>query len=114
MTEEQREQFAARYGVVLTIEGRGLSLHNTLMVAHQRPGVSIVGGFQQWRKAGRMVRKGEAGLGIWFPVQVKGNGDNAEDAEENEDANGIRFQLGTVFDISQTDEMQAENEREAA
>ena len=96
MTEEQRASLAARSSIA-TIEGRTLSPFNACMVASQCPNATIVGGFRQWLAAGRCVRKGEHGFAIWCPTSKKTEDDSEETA--------VRFVLGTVFDVSQTDEI---------
>jgi len=105
MTPAQRMQLAAEFPVT-TIEGHTLSVFNHCFVLSQRSNCTIVGGFGQWKKAGRFVRKGETGMALWIPIKGK-----ADDNEEQPDE--LRFILGTVFDISQTEEMQVE-EKEAA
>jgi hypothetical protein len=97
----------ARVGAVLTCEGRALSPHNSLLLLAQCEGVSLVGGFWQWKAAGRRVRKGETGLGIWIPTHKAGEGEELPAAEggagEGEGKRRRRFVMGTVFDIGQTD-----------
>lgn len=79
---------------VATIEGHPLSFKNAALAMFQRPNVSLVGGFQQWRKAGRVVRKGEKAIGIFLPmVRTSDDGETP----------GIAFRVVNVFDISQTD-----------
>lgn len=95
-------------GAVMTCEGRALSEVNTALLIFQLSGVSVVGGFRQWKKAGRCVKKGERGLSIWIP-SARGGGED-EGKREGEIsgrelaalAEGPRFLTGTVFDISQT------------
>jgi len=100
MTEDERATLAASLCGVATIEGRVLSLNNQLMVALQCPNATIVAGFQQWRKAGRMVRKGEHGAMIWAPTHKREEtGTVAEDPH---------FITVTVFDVSQTEALEAE------
>lgn len=112
MNDAQRAELAARCPVV-TIEGRALSPFNQCMIAHQRPSATVVGGFRQWLKAGRSVRKGEHGAGIWVPISTRPDGSETQ-APENPDAitteAGARcnFTVGTVFDVSQTEEKQPE------
>lgn len=92
LTPEQRNEIASK-GIVQTVEGRQLSLHNTILLQIQANGkASVVGGYQQWRQAGKQVRKGEHGYTIWFPAKKK---------EDDEPDNKPRFFTGTVFDISQ-------------
>ncbi len=97
LTEAERQELTAR-GIIATIEGRTLSLHNTLMVYIQCNGQapSIVGGYQQWRKAGRQVSKGQHGYTILFPAGNK-------DKETGDIIDATRFFTGTVFDIAQTE-----------
>ena len=84
---------------IATITGRILSPHNSALIITQKPTASIVGGFQQWREAGRIVRKGEKAIACWYPCQ---RSKSAEDGE----ATRPGFRLGNVFDISQTDAIQ--------
>lgn len=109
MPELERIQLSNRLGLV-TCEGRGLSLTNQMLIALQRPGATVLGGFRQWLKQGRAVRKGEHGCMIWVPCGVKGGADAAAapagDGDAGEGA-GVRFIVGTVFDIGQTEEVNA-------
>jgi len=107
MTDEQRAGIVARLGAVPTCTGGALSFFNSCLVLSQAPGASLVGGFQQWRKLGRIVRKGEHGAMIWIPTgQAAASADATGEATDN-DADGarMRFITGTVFDVSQTDAM---------
>jgi antirestriction factor ArdC-like protein len=80
----------------------------------QRPDVSLVGGFQQWRKTGRMVRRGEHGMMIWIPRKGKKSDESGTaepegdvfslvDAAEGTEVSTNKFFIGTVFDIAQTE-----------
>jgi len=111
LPEEARAALVDRYGAVVTCEGRALSFVNTCLVLTQRPAASMVGGFAQWLKAGRAVRKGECGMGIWVPIAKGKAGEAAEPAggEEAADSERPRFLMGTVFDISQTDALPVES-----
>jgi len=96
LTPQERETLSSR-GLIATVEGRTLSLHNTLLVYLQSNGAipTIVGGYQQWRTVGKQVRKGEHGYMIWFPV-----GDKTDDGDI---IAAETFFTGTVFDISQVE-----------
>jgi hypothetical protein len=96
LTPDQKQILIDR-GMIATIEGRTLSLHNTLLCYVQSGDnlPTVVGGFKQWLAAGRVVKKGEHGLTIWFPA---GKSDDAEDDD-------MRFYTATVFDIVQTEEL---------
>lgn len=123
MTDDERTALAARLPVCVTCEGHPLSLRNTLLIALQRAEpASIVGGFRQWIKQGRCVRKGEHGVSILFPRTPSANpnesdGSAAEETAAASAANGkkrIHFLTGTVFDVAQTDELNEENRQAAA
>lgn len=108
MDETQRGAFVARVGII-TCEGRSLSVHNQVLIAMQRPDASVVGGFFQWIKAGRSVRKGEHGCMIWVPTARRGTttaeqGTSSTDSSDSSDSTDRPgFIMGTVFDITQTE-----------
>lgn len=102
LTPEQRMALAKRCPV-MTIEGRELSPFNQCLAAMQNPSVTVVGGFRQWIKSGRAVRKGEHGLIIWVPLGRKSTDQNGETHTEMDEK---RFILGSVFDVSQTQEIE--------
>lgn len=108
MSEAERVQLVGD-GWPVTIEGHRLSMHNACMLACQRQGVSVVGGFRQWRRASRSVCKGEHGQAIWVPLSKPESkpGEDAESEEETEEPQRPRFMLATVFDISQTKALDA-------
>lgn len=97
LTLEQRQDMAKR-GIIQTIEGRTLSPYNTCLVYLQSNGntPTVIGGYQQWRKAKRQVKKGEHGYTIFFPVGKKDESTGDIKAAE-------LFFTATVFDISQTE-----------
>ena len=101
LSGDERAAMAAKYGTV-TAEGHRLSAYNAVFLAVQagRP-LAQVGGFRQWKKAGRMVAKGEHAAGyIYVPIKRR-DADGDEVAEEK-----LRFRLVPVFDISQTEAME--------
>ena len=97
LTPDERQAFTDR-GIIATVEGRTLSLHNTFMVYLQCNGQtpSVVGGYQQWKRAGRQVMKGQHGFTILFPAGEK-------DKETGDILHANRFYAATIFDISQTE-----------
>ena len=104
MNATERDKWAAEAGTVVTIEGHVLSPRNTVLCYFQRDGVSMVGGFRQWIKAGRCVRKGEKGFSILVPCTGGKRGKKA-DAGHTGDGDAparVFFMARTVFDISQT------------
>jgi hypothetical protein len=102
MTEEQRQAIAEKFGIV-TVEGHLLTPHNQcFLVAQSEINFTVVGGFQQWKKVGRIVRKGEHGFLILVPSKTNED-ENSEMVSDDED---VKFFSATVFDISQTEVMQ--------
>jgi antirestriction protein ArdC len=77
---------------------RRYSLHNTILIAMQRPDATRVAGYRAWQKLGRQVRRGEKGISILAPMTYKEKDD--EDNERGE----VRtvFRAVRVFDVSQT------------
>jgi|TARA_Y100000034_G_scaffold121326_1_gene165392 antirestriction protein ArdC len=102
LTPEQRAAMAAQMPVV-SIEGNPLSPYNTCMIISQSEAATVVGGFRQWKKAGRHVQKGQKGMAIWCPSSKKATDDDGPQADDDTD-DSPRFFLGTVFDVSQTAE----------
>jgi len=99
MTEEQRQAIAEKDGFI-TVDGHLLTPHNQcFLVAQSEINFTVVGGFQQWKKTGRIVRKGEHGFLIFVPSKAKQD-ENPEIVLDNED---VHFFTATVFDISQTE-----------
>jgi len=107
MTDEQRAELAARTPV-LKLGGGMFTAHNQCMIAVQFPSATVCAGYRDWRAAGRAVRKGEHGQAIFVPA----GGDKRIDPETGEEqtAGATFFIIGTVFDISQTDPIQANRE----
>lgn len=132
MSEAERAEFASRCPVVLTIEGRPISGKNAMLAMLQCSAVTVIGGFQQWIKAGRAVRKGESAIYIFVPSTRGGGADPGDagkggGAGEAGDGGGaaaaaeggggnVRFLMAPVFDVSQTDaiEIAAEDSSRAA
>ena len=111
MTDAERRALADKMPALVTCEGHALSFHNTVLLACQCPTATIVGGFRQWKKHRRAVRKGEHGYGIWIPKvpaerEEAQQGENADSDPALATSEGLRFFVGTVFDISQTEEVQ--------
>ena len=99
------------------------SLNNSILIYKQNPFATYVASFQDWKKKGYHVKKGQHGLKVLYPIRteliVVGNKDgkniyrrvaDATPEEKEKIKNGIikpvtftRFGIGNVFDISQTD-----------
>lgn len=113
MPELERIQITNKLGIV-TAEGHTLSLGNMMLIALQNPRASVVGGFRQWIKHGRAVMKGQHGMMIWVPCGGRKNDTPLDGSTSNSavadgspsTAEDTRFLIGTVFDISQTQEIE--------
>lgn len=114
MPELDRIQLSNKLGLV-TCEGHSLSIGNQMLIALQCPTATVLGGFRQWLKHGRAVRKGEHGCMIWVPCGGRKNdlpldgttsGVSAVADGAPSDADDTRFIIGTVFDIAQTQEVE--------
>lgn len=108
LTDEQREMLLKKIGAVATIEGHKCSIYNTLFMFYQRieMPLSIVGGFKQWQKAGRKVKKGEKGMMLLFPIHHERKDKNGEvllNPLTGEPLIWTNFRVGYVFDITQTE-----------
>lgn len=102
---KQVEAMAEESPEIETIDGHALSPVNSGLAIRQCPHVSTVGGFRQWKKHGRQVKKGEKGIAIWFPSRTKQeDGDDAGEGEGEGGSDRTFFRVGTVFDVSQTED----------
>jgi len=99
MPKEQREALAMKMPGIVTCEGHSLSGVNCHLVMLQMPHATVVGGFRQWIRQGRCPAKGSHALGIWVPI-----GHKAKNEEGETDTDAAGFVMGSVFDISQTEE----------
>lgn len=104
MTAEHRHEIVASHGGIRTIEGHTMSPFNSCLVIRQNNEATIVGGYQQWQRAGRQVKTGQSGLMIWVPASFKVKDESGETGEKK-----TGFVIGHVFDITQTEPIEAGN-----
>ncbi|GGJ55733.1 ArdC-like ssDNA-binding domain-containing protein [Deinococcus roseus] len=71
------------------------SYRNTILIQMQNPMATQVASYQDWKKRGRQVKKGEKGIRIMVPCTRK----NPTTGER--EMTGITF--GTIFDVAQTE-----------
>jgi hypothetical protein len=105
MSDAERLELAARVPIT-TIDGRTLSLKNMILVGMQRPDATMVGGFRQWIGAGRCVKAGEHAAWLWVPSTRKIEGDGETEGADTGETE-TRFLLAPVFDVAQTQEIDA-------
>ena len=99
------------------------SFANTMLIMLQRPDATHVASFNNWNSMGRYVKKDEHGIEIFVPMfakyRHKGEKQVAKDAildpdatiaesvkddsQENQGKTLVGFNIGYVFDVSQTD-----------
>jgi hypothetical protein len=109
MSETDRENLAAQAGTI-TCEGCPLSVFNTCFLWQQAGRALLqVGGFRQWKKAGREVIKGQHASGyIYVPMQKREeDADGSDEGGETEEKARKFFKLVPVFDVTQTVEIGA-------
>lgn len=94
------------------------SYNNTVLIAMQKPDATLVAGYQAWQKKfKRQVKKGEKGIQIIAPAPIREKEEiekfdpetnepilRPDGQPETEEVVHIipRFQIATVFDVSQT------------
>lgn len=93
------------------------SPRNVALIFIQNPTATYVAGFEEWKKLGRHVRRGETGISIFVPTKTTVKmekpilddnddpvfGDDSSPKTEKVEKIRFRFSPVTVFDISQTD-----------
>jgi antirestriction protein ArdC len=76
------------------------SLHNTILIAMQRPDATQVAGYRKWQRLGRQVRRGERAIRILAPRRIK----VADQEGSGEESYRLAGFIGvSVFDVSQTE-----------
>lgn len=89
------------------------SWHNVLLLMRQSQGTArLVAGFNQWKERGRMVRKGEHGMKIFgFSTRVEKDEDGKpKTGEDGKPIHKVWYPIVTVFDVSQTDPIDPDND----
>lgn len=97
------------------------SLNNTLLILEQNPRATQLAGYNKWQQDfNRQVKRGEKGLMIWMPVEIKvkenhyvldenGNrilGDDGKFKREEVEVKKRTFKIGYTFDVSQTEQIE--------
>jgi hypothetical protein len=78
------------------------SFNNTILIYLQKPNAKMVKGFNEWKKDGRIVKKGEKAIRILAPLIKKQK--EEENTGDNERKKVLyRFRYVNVFDDSQTE-----------
>lgn len=97
------------------------SLNNTLLILEQNPRATQLAGYNKWQQDfNRQVKRGEKGLMIWMPAEIKvkenhyvldenGNrilGDDGKFKREEVEVKKRTFKIGYTFDVSQTEQIE--------
>ncbi|MEK6884129.1 MAG: ArdC family protein, partial [Nanoarchaeota archaeon] len=77
------------------------SWYNTFWIMAQNPKAERVAGFRKWNELKRTIRKGEHGIKILYPMRKETEKINTNGETETQEY--IYFNVGYVFDISQTE-----------
>ena len=104
MTEAEKIKWTQR-APVLKADGTPYSPTNQMLLMSQMENVTICAGFAQWKQLGRSVKKGEHGLAMWTPG-AKAKDPHKKPGEMSPSDLDVYFFMATVFDISQTEEIQ--------
>lgn len=101
LSDEERKTLAARMPIT-TCEGHTLSFFNQCFLSFQANGtpLTVIGGFQQWKKVGRSIKRGEHAVGCIYVPLFPAKGDREIEGEPDP----VRFRLVPVFEVSQTEE----------
>jgi len=85
--------------------GYQYSMRNCAMLFVQEVPTGVVAGFQQWKKVGRSVKKGEHGALILFPITKKAKEDENRPTDTSISAKDleVHFSTTTVFHFNQTE-----------
>lgn len=97
--DSPRVELAAE--ILSTYSRRNVCLILAQCDEREREFPQAVAGFHDWRKAGRIVRKGAKGYAIYAPVMRK----NDATGEEERRGYSIRY----VFDVADTDTLAADS-----
>jgi len=84
----------------------GYSMNNYLLASMQRPGFTLLAGFNTWKKKDRHTKKGEKAIWIIAPMTGKKQlalTDGLEDDRHEETVEITYFKPVPVFDVSQTE-----------
>ena len=96
-------------------------MNNTLLILEQNPHATHLAGYNKWQQDfNRQVKRGEKGLMIWMPVEIKvkenhyvldenGNrilGDDGKFKREEVEVKKRTFKIGYTFDVSQTEQIE--------
>lgn len=103
-----------REAMKLMAHMRNYSSNNMLLIGSQRPDATIVMGYNEWKKVGRQVRKGEQAIKILAPLVKKtevektdpktGQAIIVDGKPVKEEKKGlVGYRAVNVFDVSQTD-----------
>lgn len=71
---------------------------NCWLIGMAKPDATLVAGFSQWKRLGRMVKQGEKAIRIMAPCPVRRENPDTGDEEDR-----LFFKTACVFDVSQTE-----------
>lgn len=104
--ENQRKELAEKLYIITTCESHRLSEDNSILIHCQNKTeipITMVGGYRQWTRHNRQVKKGAHGFLIRYPMKPKK--EEKQQEETSNDNETTHFWWAYVFDVSQTEEM---------
>lgn len=102
LTHERIKSGETKGIIAQNVEGKQYSFFNQMFLANQKAIPGVFGGFHQWRKSGRKVKKGEHGYYICFPIRQY---QKEEQMTELMKEDKPHFAMVSVFHFDQTEEM---------
>lgn len=96
--------------IAVSVTEKPYSTFNQCFLANQEAMPGVFGGFHQWRKMGRMVKKGEHGYSICFPLMRHQKEEQMTELMKEEKP---RFAMVSVFHMDQTEPYEREEQSDA-
>ena len=111
LTPDQIDELAGQMPIH-NPSGHQISDYNTAFLQFQNAEMkfTVVGGFKQWQKFGRCVKKGAKGFWIFIPTMKKVTPQEGSASSKEEEFD--RFLMARIFDVSQTFEIKERQEKE--
>lgn len=108
-TSDDMKAGVTRSDYATSVSGKPYSVFNQCFLVNQEAVPGVFGGFHQWRKASRMVKKGEHGYYICFPIRQY---QKEEQMNEIMKEDKPHFAIVSVFHFDQTEPMDADTDPE--
>lgn len=108
-TSEQIKAGNGKAIMAVSVLEKPYSTFNQMFLANQEATPGVFGGFHQWLKVGRKVKKGEHGYSICFPLMRHQKEEQMTELMKEEKPN---FAMVAVFHIDQTEPIEEDRDPE--